>query len=83
MNILSPRVLGRRLDQYLCTSCFLTSDLVTGQVKVGLRSRLPFKGISLLLGSDLAGVKDVSSVYHQSRALRRLLMTLICFPRVQ
>src|SRR4029434_10447725 len=29
---------------------FLKSDLVTGQVKVGLMSSLPIEGISLLLG---------------------------------
>ena len=33
-------------------SSYLKSDLVTGQVKVGLRSRLPVKGVSLLLGND-------------------------------
>ena len=40
----------------------LTSDLVTGRVKVGIRPRLPFKGVSLLLGNDLAGGKVVPSV---------------------
>ena len=34
-------------------SLYLKSDLVTGQVKVGLRSSLPVKGVSLLLGPDL------------------------------
>ncbi|XP_073715771.1 uncharacterized protein [Misgurnus anguillicaudatus] len=38
-------------------SVFLTSDLVTGPVKVGLRSRLPVEGVSLILGNDLAGAK--------------------------
>ena len=42
-------------------SVFLKSDLVTGQVKVGLMSSLPIKGISLLLGNDLAGGKVVLS----------------------
>ena len=43
-------------------SLYLKSDLVTGQVKVGLRSSLPIKGVSLLLGNDLAGGKVVPSV---------------------
>lgn len=43
-------------------SVFLKSDLVTGQVKVGLMFSLPVKGISLLLGNDLAGGKVVPSV---------------------
>ena len=37
----------------------LQSDLVTGPVTVGLTSSLPFKGIHLLLGNDLAGDKVV------------------------
>ncbi len=36
---------------------FLTSDLVSGLVKVGVRSRLPVEGVSLILGNDLAGGK--------------------------
>ena len=43
-------------------SVFLKSDFVTGQVRVGLRSSLPVKGVSLLLGNDLAGGKVVPSV---------------------
>ena len=34
-------------------------DLVTGLVAVGIRPSLPFKGIHLLLGNDLAGDKVV------------------------
>ncbi|KAG1666925.1 hypothetical protein GQR58_018668 [Nymphon striatum] len=41
---------------------FLKSNLITGHVKVGLRSELPVKGVSLLLGNDLAGGKVTSSV---------------------
>ena len=37
----------------------LSSSVVTGSVVVGLRSSLPFKGIQLLLGNDLAGDKVV------------------------
>ncbi|KAI5620496.1 hypothetical protein C0J50_19963 [Silurus asotus] len=48
-------------------SVFLKSDLVTGQVKVGLMSSLPVKGISLLLGNDLAGGKVVPSVQLTSK----------------
>ena len=38
---------------------YLSSDLVTGPVAVGIRPYLPFKGIHLLLGNDLAGDKVV------------------------
>ena len=37
----------------------LFSDLVTGPVTVGIRPFLPFKGVHLLLGNDLAGDKVV------------------------
>ena len=35
----------------------LMSDLVTGPVSVGIKSSLPFDGVHLLLGNDLAGDK--------------------------
>ena len=38
---------------------YLSSDLVTGPVAVGISPSLPFKGIHLLLGNDLAGDKVV------------------------
>ena len=38
---------------------YLSSDLVTGPVAVGTRTYLPFKGVHLLLGNDLAGDKVV------------------------
>ena len=37
----------------------MSSDLVTGPVAVGIRTSLPFKGVHLLLGNDLAGDKVV------------------------
>ncbi len=37
----------------------LSSDLVTGSVVVGVKHSLPFKGVHLLLGNDLAGDKVV------------------------
>ena len=37
----------------------LKSDLVSGQVVVGVRPTLPVEGISLLLGNDLAGDKVI------------------------
>ena len=37
----------------------LSSDLVSGPVAVGIRPSLPFKGVHLLLGNDLAGDKVV------------------------
>ena len=33
---------------------FINSDIVTGMVTVGIRPTLPIKGISLILGNDLA-----------------------------
>ena len=38
---------------------FLYSELVIGPVAVAIRSSLPFDGIHLLLGNDLAGAKVV------------------------
>ena len=38
---------------------YLSSDLVSGPVIVGLGSLLPFEGVQLLLGNDLAGDKVV------------------------
>ena len=35
----------------------LKSDLISGTVIVGVRPELPFKGVSMLLGNDLAGGK--------------------------
>ena len=33
----------------------MSSDLVKGPVAVGIRQTLPYKGVNLLLGNDLAG----------------------------
>ena len=38
---------------------YLSSDLVNGPVAVGIRQALPFKGVHLLLGNDLARDKVV------------------------
>ncbi len=38
---------------------YLKSDFVTGPVTVGIRPTFPIKGISMLLGNDLAGTKVV------------------------
>ena len=38
---------------------YLSADLVKGPVAVGIRQTLPFKGVHLLLGNDLAGDKVV------------------------
>ena len=51
---------------------YLSSDLVSGPVNVGLGSSLPFEGVQLLLGNDLTGdkvdinpiVTDVPCVEH-------------------
>ena len=37
----------------------MSSDLVKGPVAVGIRQTLPFKGVHLLSGNDLAGDKVV------------------------
>ena len=37
----------------------LSSDLVTGLVVIGITPSIPFKGVHLLLGNDLAGDKVV------------------------
>ena len=38
---------------------YLSSDLVNSPVAVGIRQTLPFKGVHLLIGNDLAGDKVV------------------------
>ena len=38
---------------------YLSSNLVYGPVKVGVQSSLPFEGVQLILGNDLAGEKVV------------------------
>ena len=38
---------------------YLRSNLVTGAVKVGIQPSLPFEGVHLILGNDLAGDKVV------------------------
>ena len=43
----------------LLHNIYLSSDLVNGPVAVGIRQTLPFKGVHLLLGNDLAGDKVV------------------------
>ena len=40
---------------------YLESDIISGQVIVGLRPSLPVSGISLLLGNDIAGDKVITN----------------------
>ena len=40
---------------------YLSSNVVSGPVTLGIRSSLPFEGVHLLLGNDLAGDKVVVS----------------------
>ena len=47
----------------------LVSDLVTGSVVVGTRPTLPIKGVSLLLGNDLAGGKVVADPKVTSKSI--------------
>ena len=42
---------------------YLSSDLVSGTVTVGVRPTLPFEGVSFILGNDLAGEKVVSNLH--------------------
>ena len=56
----------------------LVSDLVTGSVVVGSRPTLPIKGVSLLLGNDLAGGKVVADPKVTSK-----LITLICTEKLE
>ena len=46
---------------------YLKSPLVTGPVQIGLMARLPVKGVSLLLGNDLAGDQVVPSIQLTSK----------------
>ena len=39
----------------------LSSDIIIGTVSVGLRPSLPVKGISMILGNDLAGERVVGN----------------------
>ena len=43
----------------LFTRYILRSDLISGTVIVGVRPELPVKGVSMLLGDDLAGGKEL------------------------
>ena len=45
---------------------YWSSDLVNGSVAVGIRQTLPFKGVHLLLGNDLADDKADAPCMHQS-----------------
>ena len=56
----------------------LVSDLVTGSVVVGARPTLPIKGMSLLLGNDLAGDKVVTDPRVTSK-----LITLVSIVKLE
>ena len=56
---------------------YLSSDLVTGPVAVGIRPSLPFKGIHLLLGNDLAGDKAKKAKLYDGMQDINLIDTLI------
>ena len=43
------------------------SDLVTGEVMVGIRPELPVAGVSMLLGNDLAGGKVLPELVGSNR----------------
>ena len=57
---------------------FLKSDFVSGPISVGVRLTLPVEGVSLLLGSDLAGEKVMAThVYLVFYAFQTTLMKLL------
>ena len=68
-------VLIQGVDSSACSSVplhnlRLSSDFVNGPVTVGLRSSLPFKGVQMILGNDLAGRKvQVNSVLTKETKL--------------
>ncbi len=56
------RGVGRSGVKVPLHSVWLTSELVSGPVKMGVCSELPVKVISVILGNDLAGSKVFSSL---------------------
>ena len=51
---------------------YLKSNLVTGPVKVGIQPSLPFEGVHLILGNDLAGNEVVvNAVVTEKRCLEQ------------
>ena len=62
---------------------YLHSDLITGPVVVGIRPTLPLKGVSFVLGNDLAGGKvkpDPWVVEHPDQFLKTEIDDSIMFP---
>ena len=58
-NVLIKRVDSVDYHSIPLHNVYLTSKLVSGPVKVGIKPSLPFKRINLLFGNDLAGDKVV------------------------
>ena len=50
---------------------YLSSNLVSGPVKVGVQSSLPFEGVQLILGNDLVGEKVVVNAIVTDKPLFR------------
>ena len=58
-NVLIKRVDSVDYHSIPLHKVYLASKLVCGPLKVGIKPSLPFKGINLLFGNDLAGDKVV------------------------
>ena len=58
-NVLIKGVDSLRYSSVLLHNVYLSSNLVSGPVVLGIKPSLPFEGIHLLLGNDLAGDKVV------------------------
>ena len=56
-NVLIKGVDSTEFNSIPLHNAYLSSDLVLGHVVVGILSSLPFDGVHLLLGNDLAGSK--------------------------
>ena len=66
-------VLIKGVDSYGYTgiplhNVYLSSDIVSGPVTLGIKSSLPFEGVQLLLGNDLAGDKVQKKSYCDRQA---------------
>ena len=57
VSFTGTNVLIKGVDSILLHNAYLSSDLVSSHVVVGILPSLPFDGVHLLLGNDLAGSK--------------------------
>ena len=85
-------VLIKGVDSSNCTpvplhNVYLSSNLVSGPVTLGVRPSLPFDGVHLLLGNDLAGDKVVINPLVTHVLIKLLILLnrrfLVCTHHVQ